>query len=52
MTIQNIPQNTVYYILKEYLRYGTTKDLRNGRPQIIHDLNNLLNLSTIEINVN
>ena len=24
---QNIPQNTVYYILKKYLRYGTTKDL-------------------------
>ena len=30
---QNIPQNTVYYILKKYLRYETTKDLpRNGRP--------------------
>ena len=30
---QNIPQNTVYYILKKYLRYGTTKDLpRSGRP--------------------
>ena len=26
-------QNTVYYILKKYLRYGTTKDLsRSGRP--------------------
>ena len=30
---QNIPQSTVYYILKKYLRYETIKDLpRNGRP--------------------
>ena len=42
---QNIPQNTVYYILKKYLRYGTTKDLpRNGRPVKLStkDLNRLV----------
>ena len=42
---QNIPQNTVYYILKKYLRYGTTKDLpRSGRPVKLStkDLNRLV----------
>ena len=42
---QNIPQNTVYYILKEYLRYRTTKDLpRSGRPVKLStkDLNRLV----------
>ena len=30
---QNVPQSTIYYVLKKYLQYGTTKDLsRNGRP--------------------
>ena len=30
---QNIPQGTIYYVLKKYLQYGTTKDLsRSGRP--------------------
>ena len=38
-------QNTVYYILKKYLRYGTTKDLpRSGRPVKLStkDLNRLV----------
>ena len=42
---QNIPQNTVYCILKTYLRYGTTKDLpRSGRPVKLStkDLNRLV----------
>ena len=26
-------RSTIYYVLKKYLQYGTTKDLsRNGRP--------------------
>ena len=30
---QNVPQSTIYYILKKYLQYGTTKDLsRSGHP--------------------
>ena len=30
---QNVPQNTIYYVLKTYLKYGTTKDLSgSGRP--------------------
>ena len=42
-------QNTVYYILKKYLRYGTTKDLpRNGRPVKL-STKDLLNLSTIDV---
>ena len=24
---QNVPQSTMYYVLKKYLQYGTTKDL-------------------------
>ena len=38
-------QNTVYYILKKYLRYGTTKDLpRSGHPVKLStkDLNRLV----------
>ena len=38
-------QNTVYYILKKYLRYGTTKDLsRSARPVKLStkDLNRLV----------
>ena len=38
-------QNIVYYILKKYLRYGTTKDLsRSGRPVKLStkDLNRLV----------
>ena len=30
---QSIPQSTVYYILKKYLRYETAKDFsRSGHP--------------------
>ena len=42
---QNIPQNTVCYILKKYLRYGTTKAVsRSGRPVKLStkDLNRLV----------
>ena len=42
---QNIPQSTIYYVLKKYLQYGTTKDLsRNGRPLKLSkkNLNNIV----------
>ena len=52
---QNIPQRTVYYMIKKYLGYETTKDLsRSGRPVKL-STKNLLNPSTIdvlEVNVN
>ena len=43
---QNVPQSTIYYVLKKYLQYGTTKDLsRNGRPLKLSkkNLNNIVN---------
>ena len=52
---QNIPQSTVYYILKKYLRYETTKDLSRSGRQVKLSKKDLLNLSTIdmlEVNVN
>lgn len=42
---QNVPQSTIYYVLKKHLRYGTTKDLsRSGRPVKLStkDLNTLV----------
>jgi transposase len=42
---QNIPRNTVYYILTKYLKYGITKDRpRSGRPAKLsnRNLNNLV----------
>lgn len=37
---QNIPRSTIHYILKKYLRYGTTKDRsRSGRPVKLSDKN-------------
>ena len=56
---QNVPQSTMYYVLKKYLQYGTTKDLpRNGRPlklskknlnNIVKSLNNRCRLSQRKI---
>ena len=46
---QNIPQSTVYYIVKKYLRYETTQDLsRSGRPVKL-STKDLLNPSTIDV---
>ena len=52
---QNVPQSTIYYVLKKYLRYETTKDLsRSGRPvklstkdlkRLVKSVNNRCNLS-------
>ena len=41
---QNVPQNTIYYVLKKYLQCGTTKDLsRSGRPlKLSKNLNNIV----------
>ena len=42
---QNVPQITIYYVLKKYLQYGTTKDpSRNGRPLKLSkkNLNNIV----------
>ena len=52
---QSIPRSTVYYILKKYLRYGTTKDLpRSGRPVKLStkDLLNLSAIDVLKVNVN
>ena len=56
---QNIPQGTIYYVLKKYLQYGTTKDLsRSGRPlklskkslnNIVKSVNNRYGLSQRKI---
>ena len=43
---ENVPQSTIYFVLKKYLQYGTTKDLsRNGRPLKLSkkNLNNIVN---------
>ena len=42
---QNVPQSTIYYVLKKYLQYRTTKDLsRSGRPLKLSkkNLNNIV----------
>ena len=42
---QDVPQSTIYYVLKKYLQYGTTKDLsRSGRPLKLSEknLNNIV----------
>ena len=44
-TKQNVPQSTIYYILKKYLQYETTKNLsRSGRPLKLskRNLNNIV----------
>ena len=56
---QNVPQSTIYYVLKKYLQYGTTKDLsRSGRPfklskknlnNIVKSVNNRCSLSQRKI---
>ena len=49
---QNVPPSTIYYLLKKYLRYGTTKDLsRSARPVKLFKKNGIifLNLSTIDV---
>ena len=46
---QNIPQSTVYYILKKYLRYETTKDLSRSGRLVKLFTKDLLNLSTIHV---
>ena len=43
---QNVPQSTIYYLLKKYLQYGITKDVsRNGRSLKLSkkNLNNIVN---------
>ena len=40
---QDVPQSTRYYVLKEYLQYGTTKDLSRSD----HSLNLSKNLNNI-----
>ena len=42
---KNVPQSTIYYVLKKYLQYRTTKDLsRSGRPLKLSkkNLNNIV----------
>ena len=41
---QDVPQGTIHYVLKKYLRYGTTKDLsRSGHPlKLSKNLNNIV----------
>ena len=56
---ENVPQSTIYYVLKKYLQYGTTKDLsRSGRPfklskknlnNIVKSVNNRCSLSQRKI---
>ena len=56
---QNVPQSTIYYVLKKCLQYGTTKDLsRSGRPlklskknlnNIVKSVNNRCGLSQRKI---
>ena len=56
---QNVPQSTIYYVLKKYLQYETTKDLsRSSRPlklskknlnNIVKSLNNRCGLSQRKI---
>ena len=43
---QNVPQSTIYYVLKKYLQYGTTKYLsRSTHPLKLSkkNLNNIVN---------
>ena len=56
---QNVPQSTIYYVLKKYLLYGITKDQsRSGRPlklskknlnNIVKSVNNRCRLSQRKI---
>ena len=56
---QNVPQSTIYYVLKKYLLYGTTKNLsRSGRllklskknlNNIVKSVNNRYGLSQCKI---
>ena len=55
---QDVPQSTIFYVLKKCLQYGTTKDLsRNSRPlklskknlnNIVKSINNRCGLSQCE----
>ncbi len=50
---QNVPQSTIYYVLKKYIQYATTKDFhRRGRPvklsnEVLDDLVQTINDSEL-----
>ena len=41
---QNVPQSTIYYVLKKYLQYGTTRDLSRSGPPLKLSKKNLNNI--------